>query len=184
MRADAARVRARRGRRGRRTVGRDERARGGVRRRARPQHADLGGGDHRYRDRRRAVGAAAGGRDHVRRLRHARARPAREPGCEGALHVRRPAHGAPRPAHAGRRRPARRCAALPEARGMADPRTRPEGGDAEHGRRRSGLLRAAIADPNPVVVSRTRRSTGAEEIRCPRRPSRSAKRRSFGRDEM
>ena len=89
-----ARVRARGGRRGRRAVGRHERPRRGVRPGARPQHADLRGGDHRHRHRRRAVWFAPGGRDHVHRLPHACARPAREPGGEGALHVGRPAHGA------------------------------------------------------------------------------------------
>ena len=38
------------------------------------------------------------------------------------------------------------------ARGVADARARVEGRDAEHGRRRRRPARAAIADPNPVVV--------------------------------
>ena len=46
--------------------------------RARDQHADQRGGDHRRRDRRGAVGPAPRARDHVHRLHHARARPARQ----------------------------------------------------------------------------------------------------------
>ena len=75
--------------------------------RARAQHADQRGRGLRRRDRRRAGGATAGGRDHVHRLHHAGARPARQPGGQGALHVRRPAVGAARAAHPGRRRAAR-----------------------------------------------------------------------------
>ena len=44
--------------------------------------------DLRRGDRRRAVGPAADARDHVHRLHHAGARPARQPGGQGALHVR------------------------------------------------------------------------------------------------
>ena len=61
-------------------------------RRTRAQHADQRGGDLRRRRRRRPVGAAAGARDHVRRLPHARARPARQRGGEGARDVGRAAH--------------------------------------------------------------------------------------------
>ncbi len=86
----------------------DRRPRRGVRHRAGAQHADQRGGRLRGRDRRRAGRAAAGGRDHVHRLHHAGARPARQPGGQGALHVRRPADVprsccAPRAAPAARR---------------------------------------------------------------------------------
>ncbi len=92
--------------------------------RARAQHADQRGRGLRRRDRRRPVGPAAGRRDHVHRLHHARARPARQPGGEGALHVRRPAVGAARAPHPGRCRPAQRRPALAEPRGVADARAR------------------------------------------------------------
>src|SRR5206468_4627708 len=52
----------------------------------------------------------------------ARARPAREPGGEGALHVRRAAARAARRADAGRRGPALGRAAFAEPRGVADAR--------------------------------------------------------------
>ena len=70
-------LRAGRGRRRRRSVGRDGRPRGGVRRRARAQHPDERG-RHLRRRGRRLVGAPTRGRDHVRRLHHARDRPARQ----------------------------------------------------------------------------------------------------------
>ena len=106
---------------------------GGVRRRARQQHADQRGGDLRDRDRRRAVGASARGRDHVHRLPHARPRPARQPGGEGALHVRRPAarcrSSLRTQGGAGQRGGAQHSQSL-EA--WLTARARAEGGDAEH----------------------------------------------------
>ena len=153
-------------------VHRDRRAGRGVRHRARDQHADQRGGDHRGRDRRRAVGPAARARDHVRRLHHARARPARERGGEGALHVRRPADRAARAAHAGRRGPARRGAALAEPRELAHARAGAEGRDAEPRRRRGRPARRARSPTRTrSSSSRTRRSTSAGRT-CPSGSSR------------
>ena len=123
----------------------------------------------RRRDRRGAVGHAAGARDHVHRLHHARARPARQRGREGALHVRRPADGAARAAHAGRRGLPRRRAALAEPRELADARAGPEGRDAEPpAATPPGCSRARSPTRTPSSSSRTRRSTSAA-ARCPTR---------------
>ena len=109
----------------------------GVRPRARAQHADQRGHGVRRDDRRRPGRPAAGGRDHVHRLHHARARSARQPGGQGALHVRRTAVGAARAPHPGRVGPAQRRPALAEPRGLAHARPGAQGRDAElRGRRR------------------------------------------------
>ena len=183
MRADERVLRPRRGRRRGRAVHRDRRPGRGVRHRARDQHADQRGRDHRRRDRRGAVGHAAGARDHVHRLHHARARPARQRRRQGALHVGRPADGAAGAAHAGRRRPARRGAALAEPRELAHPRAGPQGRDAEpRGRRCRTARRARSPTRIPSCSSRTRRSTSARG-RCPSRPRRcrSARQPPFAR---
>ena len=149
-----ARARARRGRRRGRALGRDRRPGRRVRLGARPEHPDQRGGDRGHRDRRRAVGAAPGGRDHVRRLRHARPRPAGQPGGEGPLHVRRPADRADGPAHAGRCRAARRRPALAEPRGLADARPRLEGGHAGDRRRRGRAPPGGDRRPEPGRLCR------------------------------
>ena len=106
-----------------------------------------------------AIGAAqsglqAGRRDHVHRLHHARARPARQSGGQGALHVRRPAVGAARAPHPGRGRPAQRRPALAEPRGVAHARARSEGRDAEQRRRRRRSPADRDRRPQPGCVRR------------------------------
>ena len=179
MRADERVFVSRRGRRRGRAVHRHGRARRGVRNRARDQHADQRGRDHRRRHRRGAVGLPPGARDHVRRLHHARARPARQRGREGALHVRRPADGADGAAHAGRRRPARRGAALAEPGELADARARPQGGDAEPSLRRGGAARLRDRRPESRRLHREQDAV-LPQGRCPRAGAGRADRR--GRD--
>ena len=106
-----------------------------------------------------AIGAAQSGmrpgaRDHVHRLHHARARPARERRREGALHVGRPADGAAGAAHAGRRRLPRRGAALAEPRELAHARAGPQGRDAEPARRRRRAARERDRRPEPGRLHR------------------------------
>ena len=108
----------------------------------------------RRRDRSRSGGAAACDRDHVHRLPHARARPARQPGREGALHVGRPAVGADGPAHPGRGRQPQRRPALPEPGGVAGARAGPEGRDAQLRGRRRGAARERDRRPGPGGVRR------------------------------
>ena len=144
----------------------------GVRHEPGAQHADQRGRRLRRGDRRRPGGAAAGRRDHVHRLHHARARPARQPGGEGPLHVGRPAVGAARAAHPGRSRPAQRRAALAEPRGVADARPRAEGRDAElRRRRRRAAARARSRIPNPVVFVENKSLYFRRETVPRRRPS-------------
>ena len=122
-----------------------------VRARARAQHADLGDGDRRQRDRRRDPGHAPDRRDHVRGLPHALDGAAREPGRQAPDDVGRPDEGAAHDPHAGRRGLVAGRAARPAARGVVRPRARAEGGvrlDPEDVR---GLLWSAIYDDNPVV---------------------------------
>ena len=59
------------------------------------RHADLRAGDRRHGDRRRADGAAARGRDHVRRLRRRLLRPDRQRAGQVPLHDRRPGDSVP-----------------------------------------------------------------------------------------
>ena len=105
----------------------------------------------RRRDRRRPVGPAAGAGDHVHRLHHARAGPARQRGGQGALHVGRPAHGAARAAHAGRRR---HRGGAQHSQSLEAWLTHVPGLKVVMPSRAvdaAGLLASAIADPNPVV---------------------------------
>src|SRR4029077_7272768 len=101
----------------------------------------IGAAQSGRRDRLGGVGDAPRARDHVHRLHHARARPARERRCEGALHVRRAADGSARAAHAGRRGSSWSGAALAEPRELAHARAGTEGRDAEPGERRRGTAR-------------------------------------------
>ena len=123
--------------------------------------------------RRRPVGPAAGARDHVHRLRHARARPARQRGGEGALRCRAASSRVPlvlRTQGGAGQRGAR--AALAEPRGLADPRPRAEGRHAEPRGRRRRAAGSAIADPNPVVFVENKTLYFRREEVARRRPSR------------
>ena len=103
----------------------------GVRHRARDQHADQRSCDHRRRDRGGAIRDAAGARDHVHRLHHPRARPARQRRREGAFHVGWPADGAAGGADPGWCRVSRWRAAFAEPRELAHARPGTQGRDAE-----------------------------------------------------
>ena len=154
--------------------------------RARDQHADQRSGDHRRRDRSSPVGHASGARDHVHRLHHARARPARQRRREGAFHVRRPADRADGVAHPGRRRLSRRGAALAEPGELAHARARPQGRDAEPPERRCRAPRERDRGSEPRRLHREQdallpdgrraRSGRARADRRGRHPSRGQRR--------
>ena len=127
-RRDAARSEGLRPRRGRRAVRRRVRRHAGplrgVRRDARPRHADLRVGHRRRQHRRVAARVPAGGRDAVRRLHLVRLRSDRQPGGDAALSVRRPRERADRRARAERRQRRRRPVSLAESRGVVRPPAR------------------------------------------------------------
>ena len=103
----------RRGRRRcRRRVQGDRGAVRAVRLAARARHADLGAGDRRHRAGRGGGRAAAGRRDHVRRLRGRLLRPDRQPAGQVPLPVRRPGDRPGDAADGRRRQPRLRRAAL------------------------------------------------------------------------
>ena len=163
-----ARVRDRRGRGRGRPLHRHRGAGGRVRHRARDQHADLRGGHLRRGGRRGPVGAAARARDHVHRLHHARARPAREQAAKahamsaGSSACR--SWCARRAARAARRRRSTRSASR-----VARARAGAQGRDAEPGGGRAGpAARARSRTPTRWSSSRTSPSTSSAR-RCPMR---------------
>ena len=172
------RVRDRRGRRrGRHAVQGALRAGRGVRPRADPRLADLGGRNHRTRGRRRDDGHAPGGRHHVRRLPDARHGPAREPGGEGALHVGRQADRAARSADDARRHAPLGRTAQPEPASVGCARARVEGRAAVDSLRREGP--AQVGDPRrqPGRLHRGQDGLASDRRRAGGRVHRASRRR-------
>ena len=114
------------------------------------RHPDRGERHHRHRHRRRPPRLPPGGRDAVRRLHLLRLQPARQRRGQALLPLAGPLpHRRPPPL--GRRR-RRRPLPLAEPRGLVRPDRRHQGPLPATAADARGLLKAAIRDPNPVML--------------------------------